>query len=69
MAGYGRPSAAKRQRERALAERRREKLAHRVETKHERQRSRSTDAPDGIDPDIAHIVPGPQPPLPWQVEE
>jgi hypothetical protein len=68
MAGHGRPSAAKRQRERALAERRRNKLAHRVETKHERQGSRPI-APDGVDPDIAHIVPGPQPPLPWQVEE
>jgi len=68
MAGHGRLRAAKRQRERALAQRRREKLAHRIETKLERQRSRSS-ATDGIDPDIAHIVPGRQPPLPWQVEE
>jgi hypothetical protein len=69
MAGQGRPSAAKRQRERALAERRRQKLAHRIEAKHERQQSQVTSAAAGIDPDIAHIVPGPQPPLPWQMEE
>jgi hypothetical protein len=68
MAKRGKLTAAKRQRERALAERRRNKLAHRVETKHERQSSQPI-APDGIDPDIAHIVPGPQPPAPWQVED
>jgi len=68
MAGHGRPSAVKRQRERTLAQRRREKLAHRIETKHERHSLRPI-GQDGIDPDIAHIVPGPQPPLPWQVEE
>ena len=68
MAGHSKQSAAKRQRERAIAQRRREKLAHRIEVKRERQSS-GRGAPTGTDPDIAHIVPGPQPPLPWQVEE
>jgi hypothetical protein len=61
-------TVAKRQRERALAERRREKLARRIETKHDQQPS-NADATDGVDPDIADIVSGPQPLLSWQIEE
>ncbi|MGE0322711.1 MAG: hypothetical protein AB7S68_10425 [Polyangiaceae bacterium] len=53
---------AKRQREREKAERKREKAQRR---EHRRLDSGSTDAepPAGVDPDIAHIVPGPQPVL------
>jgi hypothetical protein len=70
MARNRKITAAKRQRERTLAERRQEKLAKRAETKHN-QSSHATaiDGVDGVDPDIAGIVPGPQPPLAWQVEE
>ena len=67
MARNRKITAAKRQRERALAERRQEKLAKRIETK--RNQPSNADATDGVDPDIAGIVPGPQPPLAWQVEE
>ncbi len=52
MAGHGKPGTAKRQR--ALAQRRRETLVHRIETMRERQRSRSS-ARKGIHADIAHI--------------
>ena len=49
---------AKRQREQDQKERAREREQRRVE-----RRGRKTDAPreDGVDPDIAGIVPGPQP--------
>lgn len=55
-------TGARRQRERALAERRREKLARRTAPKEPRPPRETT--PDGVDPDIAHIVPGPQPVTP-----
>jgi len=58
----------KRQRERALAQRRREKLARRLEAKRN-QPSVERNTTDDIDPDIAEIIPGPQPPLAWQLEE
>ena len=67
MARNRKITAAKRQRERALAERRQEKLAKRAEAKHN-QSSQATPI-DGVDPDIAGIVPGPQPLSAWQVEE
>jgi hypothetical protein len=51
-------TGARRQRERALAERRREKVARRLAPKEPRP---PRDTADGVDPDIAHIVPGPQP--------
>ncbi|HEY8550108.1 MAG TPA: hypothetical protein VIL35_09155 [Vicinamibacterales bacterium] len=54
-----RPTQLKHQRERALAERRKEKAARRLETK-----ARKAAAPPrtpGYDPDIADIRPGPQP--------
>ena len=66
MAGHGRLTAAKRQRERDLAERRHEKIARRASNR-EQQKHRP-DAADGIDPDIAHIVPGPQPLASWSVD-
>lgn len=53
------PGASKRQKEMARLEKRKEKEAARSQRKVEKQNK--PDANDGIDPDIAHIVPGPQP--------
>jgi hypothetical protein len=66
MARNARPTAAKREREKALIERRQQKAARRQDAK-VRKQSNVPDA-DG-DPDIAHIKPGPQPLADWQVEE
>ena len=67
MAQNARPTAAKREREKALAERRKFKEARRRDTK---ERKDGADGPnDGVDPDIAHIKLGPQPLADWQVEE
>lgn len=58
-----RPSLEKRRKERARQEKKRDKAERR-----ERRRSDKDDrssSPDEVDPDIAHIVPGPQP-LPEQ---
>ena len=52
-------SFAKRQREVEQKERAREREQRRAER---RQRRQETPAGDGVDPDIADIVPGPQPP-------
>jgi hypothetical protein len=68
MARNARPTAAKREREKALLERRQQKAARRLDAK-ERKSSVPTTADDGNDPDIAHIKLGPQPPADWQVEE
>ena len=67
MAPNARPTAAKREREKSLAERRQQKAARRRDAKERR----ATAAPraDGIDPDIADIKLGPQPPAEWQMEE
>jgi hypothetical protein len=59
-----RPTQNKRARERARQERRQEKEARRAEKA--RQPARPA-AADGEDPDIAGIVPGPQP-SPWDDE-
>ena len=67
MAQNARPTAAKREREKALAERRRSKEARRKDVKERKLTTQSS--PDGVDPDIAHIKPGPQPLADWQVEE
>jgi hypothetical protein len=65
MGNRGRATFAKRQREIARQERAREKAAKRVE----RAASRiKLDRSSGEDPDIAGIVPGPQP-LPYEVPE
>ena len=62
-----RPTIMKRQRELARQEKRRDKAARRTV----RGSTENEDLPDGADedydPDIAHIVAGPQP-LPWQDE-
>lgn len=57
-------TAVKLQRERALADRRREKQARRAAPKPE------VVTPEGVeDADLAGIRPGPQPPQDWQLEE
>jgi hypothetical protein len=48
---------AKRQKEMARKEKQQEKAAKRLERKHHSKER----VEDGLDPDIAHIVPGPQP--------
>jgi hypothetical protein len=59
MASTGRPSQAKRKRETDLKQRQQEKIAQRAQ----RQRDKENRGPaaEGEDPDIAGIVPGPQP--------
>jgi hypothetical protein len=60
-----RPSITKRRKEEARKQRQREKEARRAQRAAERE-TRAGAAPDE-DPDIAGIVPGPQP-LPWENE-
>lgn len=66
MARNARPTAAKREREKALHERRVQKAARRLDAK---DRKGSTPREDGIDPDIADIKLGPQPLADWQLDE
>lgn len=65
MATTSRPSFSKRQREQARTEERKRKEEKRAQRKAERD-NRPAGA-GGEDPDIAHIVPGPQP-LPYDVD-
>ena len=67
MARNARPTAAKREREKALLERRQQKAARRLDAKERKTTHRP--AANGDDPDIAHIKLGPQPPADWQVDE
>ncbi len=67
MSQKGRLTQAKRERERAVAERRRKKAAERAEAK-DRQDTNVRANPDE-DPDLAGIVPGPQPLQEWQRDE
>jgi hypothetical protein len=55
-----RPSITKRNREQALREKREEKAARKAERAIEREK-RAAAVADGEDPDLAGIVPGPQP--------
>lgn len=66
MARNARPTAAKREREKALLERRQQKAARRLDAKERKGTPRSA---SGEDPDIAGIKLGPQPPADWQIEE
>lgn len=52
----------KRQKERARQQRKQDKETKREERKREKA-DRPSRTESGVDPDIAHIVPGPQPPL------
>jgi len=61
MGAQGRPSIGKRQKEQARLERQREKERERVERRAKRLSSGEDRVP-GEDPDLAGIVPGPQPP-------
>jgi hypothetical protein len=65
MANKGRTSFAKRQKEIARQERAREKAAKRVERKEVKDKETPRAAGE-VDPDIAGIVPGPQP-LPYDI--
>ena len=67
MAQNARPTAAKREREKALAERRKHKEARRQNLKERKDMGGARN--DGEDPDIAHIKLGPQPLADWQQDE
>jgi hypothetical protein len=67
MARNSRPTAAKREREKGLIERRQQK-AERRKAEKERKASSPRSA-DGVDPDIADIKLGPQPLADWQIED
>ena len=58
MSSRSRPTQAKRAREKALMEKRQMKAAKRQDAKDHKS---TTTRADGVDPDIADIVPGPQP--------
>jgi hypothetical protein len=62
-----RPTQNKRARERAKQEKQQQKAARRLESK-QRRAAESSAVGNGEDPDIAGIVPGPQP-SPWGDEE
>ena len=64
MAQKSRPTLMKREREKARVEKQKMKEARRAD----RSQRSSDRPPDGTDPDIAHIKPGPQPPADWQLE-
>jgi hypothetical protein len=53
---------AKRERERTRLQRRNEKAERKAQRKAEKENTNDTDVAPGEDPDIAGIVPGPQPP-------
>jgi len=62
-AGRGRPSITKKQKERKRQERKQRKNDRLSQRRAVREQA--APAPQGEDPDIAGIVPGPQP-LPWE---
>jgi hypothetical protein len=66
MAQRSRPTVTKRQREQARVTKQKEKAAKRAERSRQDRSERPT--ADGVDPDIADIRPGPQPPAAWQLE-
>jgi len=65
MVNRARPTQHKRERERAKQERQKEKAVRRADAK--ARRESATPRQPGEDPDIAGIVPGPQP-SPWADE-
>ena len=67
MARNARPTAATREREKALNERRKEKEVRRVAAKE--RKAGAPPVPEGVDPDIADIMLGPQPLADWQIDE
>jgi hypothetical protein len=65
MAHRSRPTTNKRAREQARIAKRNDKAARMEERRRSAERA---DVPEGVDPDIAGIRPGPQPPADWQLE-
>lgn len=65
MAHRSRPTTNKRQREQARIQKRNEKAARMADRKRNAERQ---DVPEGVDPDIADIKPGPQPLADWQLD-
>jgi hypothetical protein len=65
MAQRSRPTITKRQREQARITKQKDKAARRAERA---RRDPAAPSPDGVDPDIADIRPGPQPLADWQVD-
>ena len=66
MAQRSRPTITKRQREQARITKQKDKAARRAERA--RRDPGAPASPDGVDPDIADIRPGPQPLADWQIE-
>lgn len=66
MVNRARPTRLKREKEKARQERQKEKVVRREESKVRRANAPPRDGE--VDPDIAGIVPGPQPPL-WEEDE
>lgn len=66
MAHRSRPTTNKRQREQARIAKRNEKAARLADRA--RRTTERPDLPAGVDPDIADIRPGPQPPADWQLD-
>jgi len=66
MAQRSRPTISKRQREQARIAKQKDKAARRAE-KAMRPKP-GAGSPDGVDPDIADIRPGPQPLADWQLD-
>ena len=64
MAQRSRPTLMKREREKARMEKQKMKEARRAD----KPAGGSPRAADGIDPDIAHNKPGPQPLAEWQID-
>jgi hypothetical protein len=64
-----RPSVEKRRKEKARQDKNLDKLHRREQRKLERAQRKVESSESGEDPDIAHIVPGPQPLLPEFAEE
>ncbi|HTM45593.1 MAG TPA: hypothetical protein VL137_11595 [Polyangiaceae bacterium] len=62
-----RPSVEKRRKEKARQDKNLDKLQKREQRKVEKAQRKAESSATGIDPDIAHIVPGPQP-LPPEFE-
>ena len=67
MAMRSRPTMLKRQRERERIEKQKQKTAKRLEKSQRPSETAQVEA--GVDPDIAHIVPGPQPLADCQIDE
>ena len=67
MARNARPTAAKREREKNLNVRRQDKAARRLDVK--QKKATEPPPPVGVDPDIADIIPGPQPLADWQIDD